>query len=249
MDEAPRAVGKHLARRADRSPRDEGPASSSAGSQRELRDSVDELQASRARVVAAADAERRGIERELHDGAQQHLVALAVKLQLAQQLAGLRSDRRHGGAGGAHARRARCARERETARRADLPAASSRSRPRGSPSGGGLWGRDPDAGRGAVRPVRAGGRGDGIFLLSRGPENAAEHAGAGARATIRVRTVETTLVFEVIDDGNGFDESASPWGSGLCSIGDRLGAIGGRLTLSSEPGHGTRVSGAIPLAP
>src|SRR2546425_5672749 len=53
----------------------------------ELRLQVEELQASRARVVAAADAERRRIERDLHDGAQQHLVALAVNLQLALQLA------------------------------------------------------------------------------------------------------------------------------------------------------------------
>jgi signal transduction histidine kinase len=56
------------------------------------------------------------------------------------------------------------------------------------------------------------------------------------------------LLFEVVDDGKGFDQSAHPRGPGLNAMSDQLGAFDGRLTITSEPGGGTRVSGTIPLA-
>jgi signal transduction histidine kinase len=79
-------------------------------------------------------------------------------------------------------------------------------------------------------------------------QNAARHAGAGARATVRAWQEQDALIFEVSDDGDGFDLRARRRGAGLTNMSDRLGALGGRLTISSEPGRGTRVSGTVPLA-
>jgi signal transduction histidine kinase len=78
-------------------------------------------------------------------------------------------------------------------------------------------------------------------------ENAARHAGAGARATARVWQEHDALRFEVEDDGAGFDQTVRRPGGGLTAISDRLGALGGHLTISSEPGAGTRIAGTIPL--
>jgi signal transduction histidine kinase len=80
-------------------------------------------------------------------------------------------------------------------------------------------------------------------------QNAAKHAGAGARATVGAWGEQGALLFEVVDDGAGFEEHAKLRGAGLTDMSDRLGALGGRLTVSSQPGGGTRVSGTIPLAP
>ncbi len=78
-------------------------------------------------------------------------------------------------------------------------------------------------------------------------ENAARHAGAGARVTVRVWEAQDVLHFEVEDDGAGFDQATGRPGRGLTAIGDRLGGLDGHLAISSEPGAGTRVSGEIPL--
>jgi signal transduction histidine kinase len=78
-------------------------------------------------------------------------------------------------------------------------------------------------------------------------QNAAKHAGAGARATVRVWEEEEGLRFEVADDGGGFDVALSRRGAGLTNMQDRLGAIGGSLRVESAPGQGTKVVGTIPL--
>jgi signal transduction histidine kinase len=78
-------------------------------------------------------------------------------------------------------------------------------------------------------------------------QNVGKHAGNGARATVFVREEQDGLVFEVADDGAGFDQGADPSGAGLTNMGDRLGALGGRLSVASVRGQGTRVAGAIPL--
>jgi signal transduction histidine kinase len=80
-------------------------------------------------------------------------------------------------------------------------------------------------------------------------QNVDRHAGAGARATVHARHERNEVVFEVSDDGTGFDPGASTRGAGLTGMSDRLGALGGRLTVSSELGRGTTVSGAIPVSP
>ena len=217
---------------------------------RGLRLEVAELRASRARVLAAADAERRRIERALHDSAQQHLVALAVNLQLARQLA----DSDPAAAKTLLEEIGRDVREalegvRELAHEIYPPLLIDR----------GLAEALKAAASGASIPTRV-----EAAALDRAPpeaeatvyfcclealQNAAEHAGAGAQATVRVWPERDALLFDVSDDGAGFDARATRWGAGLTSMSDRLGALGGRLTISSEPGHGTRVSGTIPLAP
>jgi signal transduction histidine kinase len=80
-------------------------------------------------------------------------------------------------------------------------------------------------------------------------QNAAKHAGEGARATVRVWQEQGGLLFEVADDGAGFAAGDGRGGAGLASMRDRVGALGGRLTIASTPGHGTSVSGTIPLSP
>jgi signal transduction histidine kinase len=79
--------------------------------------------------------------------------------------------------------------------------------------------------------------------------NVAAHAGAGARVTVRAWREAGALTFEVGDDGAGFDVRTTAWGGGLLRMGDRLGALDGRLSVTSEPGGGTLVRGTIPLPP
>jgi signal transduction histidine kinase len=223
----------------------------------ELQQRNDELQQSRARIVAAGDAERRTLERNLHDGAQQHLVALAVKLRLARDaveddpfdamamideikgdvqaaIAELRSLA-HGifppllvSGGLAEA----------------LPAAAART-PQATTvdtTGVGRFGVDMEA---AV-----------YFCVLEALQNAGKHAGESARVTVRVWEEAGSLRFEVSDDGSGFDDetlvaghgsAASVAGHGFVNMADRLGAFGGSLRVRSLPGAGTTVSGELPL--
>ena len=137
---------------------------------------------------------------------------------------------------------------RELAQR-DLPPASARPGPRrGAPRYCGRK-RRPDA---RSRPVNSTGtrpssRRRSYFCCLEALENVARHAGEGARATVRVWSERDALLFDVTDDGAGFDP-AGERGSGLNSMSDRLGAFGGRLTVVSEPERGTRVSGRNPAS-
>ena len=215
----------------------------------ELQRQADDLRASRARVVAAADAERRRIERDLHDGAQQHLVALAINLRLARELAD--SD----------PPQARAVLEelsgdvqdalddfRDLAQGIYPPLLVERGLGEGLRA---AVGRSPVPAR---LEARALGRYPPevettlYFCCVEALQNVAKHAGAGARATVRVWEDEDRLRFEVADDGGGLDAGGQPHGTGLTNMGDRLGAIGGRLSISSSPGDGTRIAGDVPLA-
>ena len=213
-----------------------------------LRRQAAELQASRGRLVAAADAERRRIERNLHDGAQQHLVALAVKVRLLEQLAErdperarslmnqLQDDVRsaieelrslaHGiyppllsSAGLGEAMSAAC-------RRAPLPA-------------------DVDAdgvGRHAPEIEAA-----VYFCCLEALQNAAKHAGSEATARVRIWEDAGGLLFEVSDDGAGIKPGPNGEGAGLTNMRDRLGAVGGTLRVESDA-HGTRIHGVVPVS-
>ena len=214
----------------------------------EVRRQAEELRASRARIVAASDAARRQIERDLHDGAQQHLVALAVTLGLARQLA--EDD------------------PAETKALLDQLASDLKDtlqELRNLAHGiyppllvdAGL----PDALRAAAgrSPLRTVVEVDGVgrhppdveaatyFCCLEALQNAAKHAGKDAVVTVRVWEEENGLLFEVADDGAGFEPSVHAQGQGFVNMSDRLGAIGGRLEVDSEPGQGTRVRGAIPI--
>jgi len=216
----------------------------------ELRLAVEELRASRARVVAAADAERRRIERDLHDGAAQHLVALAVNLELARQLADSDPEalRRLLDELGRDVRDAldqvrALAHGIYPSLLVDRGLAEAL---RQDASTVGIDARVETAELGRYAPdIEA----TVYFCCLEALRNAARHAGPGARATVRAWREGDALGFEVSDDGAGFDASAPLPGTGLASMRDRVDAYGGRLTLHSQPGRGTRVAGTIPVAP
>jgi signal transduction histidine kinase len=86
------------------------------------------------------------------------------------------------------------------------------------------------------------------FCVLEALQNAGKHAGEGSEATITLRDHEGALVFEVADDGAGFDMGTGAHrGHGFVNMADRVGAIGGTLAVDSAPGKGTRISGRIPL--
>jgi signal transduction histidine kinase len=207
----------------------------------------DELLASRARIVSAADAERRRLERDLHDGAQQRFVALSIALRVLRTRLG--PDPSPDVAAGLDAAdqelRAGIAELRELARGihpailADeglagaLPALADRSAIPTAVLG------VPD--HRLPGPVEA----TAYFVASEALTNAARHSGA-SRATLEAGVVRGTLRLEVADDGVGGARVSD--GTGLPGLVDRVAALGGDLEVVSPPGGGTRISAAIPLA-
>ena len=217
----------------------------------ELRQANDELKRSRARIVAAGDAERRRLERNLHDGAQQHLVALAVKIRLARDA--VEDDDRADAVAMLDTLKGDV---QEAV--AELRALAHGIFPPLLMAGGLCDALPPAAGRAALPTTVVT---DGVgryspdmetavyFCCLEALQNAGKHAGDGATAVVRVWEEAGFLHFEVGDDGVGFDHGSSPAeGHGFVNMGDRLGAIDGTLSVASAPGEGTRVAGAIPLA-
>jgi signal transduction histidine kinase len=214
----------------------------------ELREQALALQASRSRIVAAADAERRRIERNLHDGAQQYLVALAVKVGLARSMVStdanmanellveLSSDvqetldelRRL-----AHGIYPPLLADRGLPEA--LKSAADRSPISTTVAATGL-GRYPQEVEAAI-----------YFCCLEALQNVGKYAGEGTKASIRVWEQEGGLLFEVSDDGAGFDVRGGKVGAGFTNMSDRVGAIGGTLRVESAVGQGTTVGGAIPL--
>ena len=217
----------------------------------ELRRRNVELQASRARIVSAADASRRRIERNLHDGAQQRLVALAVKLGLARRLA----------TGDAAALLEELRTDVQDTLTELRELAHGIYPPLLREHGLGEALRNA-AGRSAV-PVRVEAGTDlryppeaeaaVYFCCLEALQNAGKHAGPDATATVRVGgSAAGGLEFEVADDGAGFDPATTGESHGFVNMRDRLGAFGGELTVTSAPGEGTVVRGTVPteaLAP
>ena len=207
---------------------------------------IEELRASRQRLVAAQDGERRKLERNIHDGAQQQLVALGVQLRLADTMVDRDPAK---------------ARELLTRLQGDTQTAINDLRDLAR----GIY--PPllaDQGLGAAleaqarkSPVPVDVAADGVGRLSQDVEaavyfsclealqNVAKYADA-SRATISLATREGSLVFTVADDGRGFDPTFAERGSGLQGMADRIEAIGGTLEIDSTPGQGTTVTGRVP---
>jgi signal transduction histidine kinase len=207
---------------------------------------IEDLRSSRQRLVSAADEARRGLERNLHDGAQQQLVALRISLGLARQVvanspqeaAELLAQTEHRAEDAlkelrelAHgiyppllADLGLAAALQAQARKAAIPVTVEAA-------GVGRYPQDTEA---AV-----------YFCLLEALQNVAKYAHASA-TKVTLCQDGPLLMFTVADDGRGFDPAVTPAGSGLQGITDRLAALGGTLDIASAPGHGTQVTGRVP---
>jgi signal transduction histidine kinase len=212
----------------------------------QLMDHIEQLRASRQRLVHAQDEERRRLERNLHDGAQQQLVALSVKLRLAEGLVDRDS-------------------EKTKAMLADLQTETGQAIDDLRDLARGIY---PPllADKGLVAALEAQARKGTIATsveaenVARYPQqveaavyfcalealnNVAKYSGA-SRAQVRLAQTNGDLTFEVSDDGAGFDSGRTSYGTGLRGMADRVEAIGGVLEIRSAPGEGTSVTGRIP---
>jgi signal transduction histidine kinase len=214
----------------------------------ELVNRLDELQASRQRLVTAQDTERRRLERNLHDGAQQDLVALKLKIAAAKNLAGSDPQR---------AQLLLDELNRDTSSAIDtlrelarglyppilaqegLPAAieaQARRMPIPAEVLAGSVSRHPQEVEASV-----------YFCVLEALQNIVKHA-AASKATVRLEETGGRLRFSVSDDGRGIDPARARSGSGLENMRDRIEVLGGELQLVSSPGAGTQVVGSIPVA-
>jgi signal transduction histidine kinase len=207
---------------------------------------VTELQDARSRIIAAADAERRRIERDLHDGAQQRLVALALNLRMAEQRA-------------ASGDPASAELVRQAGEEANLALKELRDLARGIHpailTNRGLPAALEDLAARATVPVEVTAAPDerlpdpveaaAYFVVSECLANIGKHAQATS-ATVSVSASDGHLVVEVADDGVG--GASIDDGSGVQGLVDRVGALSGMLTMESPPGEGTRVVATIPLS-
>ena len=208
---------------------------------------VEDVRASRQRLVAAQDEERRRLERNIHDGAQQQLVALAVKARLARQLTE-RDPAKAAEILGQIEEETQSALEdlRDLARGIYPPLLADR----------GLVAALEAQSRKASVPVSV--EADAVgrypadveatvyFCTLEALQNVAKYAGAD-RTVIRLSQSNGSLSFEVVDEGRGFDPDAVATGSGLQGMADRLAAVGGSLEIRSAPGSGTTVAGRVPV--
>jgi signal transduction histidine kinase len=207
-----------------------------------------ELQATRARVLEAGDAARRQIERDIHDTAQQRLVALRIQLTLAgEQL--------------------EAAQDRERLERLDAELQRAIQDLRRVAQGGtpdvlgqeGIGSALEAAVAHSPMPVRIEAAGLGrhpeplesavYFCCIECLQNAAKHAGRGAAVVVHLSQYQGRLGFTVEDDGIGFDPATVARGAGLDNLTDRVTALGGTLKIDSGPGRGTRVTGHLPSSP
>jgi signal transduction histidine kinase len=209
---------------------------------------LEDLRASRGRLVAAQDAERRRLERNIHDGAQQQLVALAVKAKLVDAMVERDVEKAREILGQIQAETHEALESlRDLARGIYPPLLADKGLPAALEA----------QARRAPMPVAI--AADGVerypqeveattyFCVLEALQNASKYAEASS-VTITLRASDAGLTFEVADDGRGFDPASTPWGSGLQNITDRLEAIGGTLEIRSEAGAGTRLVGLLPIS-
>jgi signal transduction histidine kinase len=200
-----------------------------------------QLAASSKRLITAADEERRRLERDLHDGAQQHFVALAVLLQLARTAEHDRYQPLLTEASGLL--ETAIAEIRRLAHGIYPPLLVS----------GGLAQAIPAVAARAPVPVQLNLQHLGrypasieaalYFCCTEALQNAIKHGGPGTTITITAHADDPTLTLTISDTGRGFDPAATA--TGLTNMTDRLSAIGGHLVIHTAPGHGTRITAVI----
>jgi signal transduction histidine kinase len=212
---------------------------------RALRERVDDLRDARMRIIAAADAERRRIERDLHDGAQQRMVSLAVKLGLAQARVATDPDEAERLIAEAREEAQLAVKElRELARGIHPAVLSDRGL---GPALDALAARAPVPvditgvpEEPLPRPVEAA----VYFVTAEALTNVAKYAQADT-ASVALSIAGDCVRLEIRDDGVGGADSAA--GGGVAGLCDRVEALDGELTVDSPPGVGTTVTAEIPL--
>jgi signal transduction histidine kinase len=215
------------------------------GREGELTQRVEQLTVSRGAAVEGAATELQRIERDLHDGAQQRLTAIQIKLELLRE----RSDAR------ALASELDEIVDDASAAVEDLRSLAHGIYPtvlleRGLAHGVRSLAKTLPMkveviDRGIERcssPVE----GTAYFCLLEAIQNAMKHAGLGARVTVTLDRIEEDVLFEVADDGPGFRPDDASAGIGLTSMRDSVGAVGGEIEIVSSPHAGTRIRGSIP---
>jgi signal transduction histidine kinase len=213
-----------------------------------LMDNIEQLRMSRQRLVSAQDEERRKLERNLHDGAQQQIVALAVKLRLLERLIERDAEKAKSMAASLQTEAGDALEElRDLARGIYPPLLADK----------GLVAALESQARRSVVHVTIDADGVGrypqeieaavYFSCLEALQNVAKYAEV-TRATLRLSDGDGRLRFEVTDDGVGFEADETPYGTGLHGIADRLSAIGGEAHVRSTPGAGTSITGELPIA-
>jgi signal transduction histidine kinase len=212
----------------------------------QLMGTIEELRASRQRLVTAQDEGRRRIERNLHDGAQQQIVALTVKLRLLGQLVDRDAEKAKSMASDLQSDANDALEQlRDLARGIYPPLLADQ----------GLVAALEAQARKASVPTEV--RSDGIgrypqdteaavyFCVLEALNNVVKYAGA-TRAEVDLAQTDGHLSFAVVDDGQGFDTAETNYGTGVQGMADRLDAIGGNLRVISRKGEGTTIEGSIP---
>jgi signal transduction histidine kinase len=206
-----------------------------------------ELRASRQRIVAAQDAERRRLERNIHDGAQQNLVALAVKLRLASTMAKRDPQRALISVKALEVESDQALETLRALARGIYPpllreqglATALRAEAERMPLQVAVSADHLDRYPAEVEAAV-------YFVCLEALQNITKHARA-SRVEISLRSLASELSFEVTDDGAGFDVAKDAGGSGLRNMIDRIEGMGGRLVIRSDANHGTTVEGSVPI--
>jgi signal transduction histidine kinase len=206
----------------------------------------DELRASRQRIVTTQDAERRRLERNIHDGAQQHLVALAVKLRLAKGLVAKDTSRAASMLGELRAEVDEAVETLSSLALGIYPPVLEERGIAAALESQARIGATPvtiDADGVDRQPIET--EAAVYFCCLEAIQNAAKYAQA-SRVEVVLGHDAANLTFEIRDDGVGFDAEATARGSGLQGMADRLAALGGSVEVASHPGQGTIVRGRVP---
>src|SRR4051795_7880989 len=208
-----------------------------------------EVHESRARIAAGADNERRRLERDIHEGAQQRLLSLRIRLDVAG---------RPGQDPAAAAVALRDLADEVDAAIDDVHSLARGTYPyvltdQGLAAALALAAGDAPVPTTVIaQPLRrhaAAIETAVYFCCLEAVHNAAQHAGHAAAVHITVAERDDSVCFDVQDDGSGFELDALRAGGGLTNIRDRVAAVRGRVTIESTPGRGTRISATIPLSP
>ena len=208
---------------------------------------IEELRASRQRLVTAQDEERRRIERNIHDGAQQQLVALSVQLRLAESMVGKEPEKERQLLHRLQAATAEALEDLRDLARGIYPPLLAEE---------GLVVAIESQARKSATPVQVESKNLGrypqhveaavYFCALEALNNVAKYADASS-ARVLLTARDGTLTFEVADDGVGFDPAETGYGTGLQGMADRLAAIGGDFEVRTRAGSGTTVKGTVPV--